>query len=59
MQNELKDIIANLRNLTEVIAVIEQSNDDSIFPLIKSNLRSDAERLEKVLSELTAKEAVR
>lgn len=47
----IEDVIANLQNLIQAVELIEQKDDNSIFPLMKSNLKYDIEKLEGLLKE--------
>jgi len=44
----IEDVVENLRNLEKIMAYLEQKEDGSLYSLIKSNLGSDIEKLEKV-----------
>ena len=44
----IEDVVENLRNLEKIMVYLEQKEDGSLYSLIKSNLGSDIEKLEKV-----------
>ena len=45
----MREVTDNLKNLIEVMAFLEQKEDGSLYSLMKSNLQSDMEKLEKVM----------
>ena len=47
----LSDVIANLENLVQAVELLEKKDDNSIFPLMKSNLKYDIEKLEQLLRD--------
>jgi len=53
----IEDVVENLRNLEKIMAYLEQKEDGSLYSLIKSNLGSDIEKLEKVRGSFSDSDA--
>lgn len=47
----IDEIIDNLKNLDQVMAHLEQQQEGDLFSLIRQNLSSDMEKLEKLRNE--------